>query len=131
MCCGEALRGRVAWAHDWISDPSLTPLFQTLLELDRQRRHTGAERRAGRSRRGASARQRRHAPRQIRRRVRLALIELRRIGNVPIPVMRAPAHHVQCPGWVKLGPKVGFVGRPLWPQNQTSQRPARMSQKCQ
>jgi hypothetical protein len=56
MCCGEALRGRVAWAHDWISDPSLTPLFQTLLELDRQRRHTGAERRAGRSRRGASAR---------------------------------------------------------------------------
>ena len=65
MCCGEALRGRVAWAHDWISDPSLTPLFQTLLELDRQRRHTGAERRAGRSRRGASARQRRHAPRQI------------------------------------------------------------------
>jgi outer membrane autotransporter protein len=25
-----ALRGRVAWAHDWISDPRLTPLFQTL-----------------------------------------------------------------------------------------------------
>jgi autotransporter-associated beta strand protein len=25
-----ALRGRVAWAHDWVSDPSLTPLFQTL-----------------------------------------------------------------------------------------------------
>jgi autotransporter-associated beta strand protein len=25
-----ALRGRVAWAHDWVSDPTLTPLFQTL-----------------------------------------------------------------------------------------------------
>ena len=25
-----ALRGRVAWAHDWVSDPSLMPLFQSL-----------------------------------------------------------------------------------------------------
>jgi uncharacterized protein with beta-barrel porin domain len=25
-----ALRGRVAWAHDWVSDPTLTPVFQTL-----------------------------------------------------------------------------------------------------
>jgi T5SS/PEP-CTERM-associated repeat protein/autotransporter-associated beta strand protein len=25
-----ALRGRVAWAHDWVSDPSLVPVFQTL-----------------------------------------------------------------------------------------------------
>jgi outer membrane autotransporter protein len=25
-----ALRGRVAWAHDWVSEPTLTPLFQTL-----------------------------------------------------------------------------------------------------
>jgi outer membrane autotransporter protein len=25
-----ALRGRLAWAHDWVSDPTLTPLFQTL-----------------------------------------------------------------------------------------------------
>jgi len=24
------LRGRVAWAHDWITDPSLTAVFQTL-----------------------------------------------------------------------------------------------------
>ena len=23
-------RGRVAWAHDWVSDPSLTPLFLSL-----------------------------------------------------------------------------------------------------
>jgi autotransporter-associated beta strand protein len=25
-----ALRGRVAWAHDWVSDPSLLPVFQAL-----------------------------------------------------------------------------------------------------
>jgi outer membrane autotransporter protein len=25
-----ALRGRVAWAHDWVSDPSLLPAFQAL-----------------------------------------------------------------------------------------------------
>ena len=25
-----SFRGRLAWAHDWVSDPSLTPLFQTL-----------------------------------------------------------------------------------------------------
>jgi autotransporter-associated beta strand protein len=25
-----ALRGRVAWAHDWISDPTLVPVFQAL-----------------------------------------------------------------------------------------------------
>jgi outer membrane autotransporter protein len=25
-----ALRGRVAWAHDWVSDPTLLPVFQTL-----------------------------------------------------------------------------------------------------
>jgi autotransporter-associated beta strand protein len=25
-----SLRGRLAWAHDWVSDPTLTPLFQTL-----------------------------------------------------------------------------------------------------
>jgi uncharacterized protein with beta-barrel porin domain len=25
-----ALRGRAAWAHDWVSDPTLVPLFQTL-----------------------------------------------------------------------------------------------------
>jgi outer membrane autotransporter protein len=24
------MRARVAWAHDWVSDPSLVPLFQTL-----------------------------------------------------------------------------------------------------
>jgi uncharacterized protein with beta-barrel porin domain len=26
-----ALRGRLAWAHDWVSDSTLTPLFQLAL----------------------------------------------------------------------------------------------------
>ena len=25
-----ALRGRLAWAHDWVSDATLTPVFQSL-----------------------------------------------------------------------------------------------------
>ena len=25
-----ALRGRIAWAHDWVSDATLMPLFQSL-----------------------------------------------------------------------------------------------------
>ena len=25
-----ALRGRMAWAHDWVSDPTLTPVFEAL-----------------------------------------------------------------------------------------------------
>ncbi len=25
-----ALRGRLAWAHDWVSDPTLAAVFQTL-----------------------------------------------------------------------------------------------------
>ena len=25
-----SLRARVAWAHDWVSDPTLAPVFQTL-----------------------------------------------------------------------------------------------------
>src|SRR5262249_14500256 len=25
-----ALRARLAWAHDWVSDPTLAPVFQTL-----------------------------------------------------------------------------------------------------
>jgi hypothetical protein len=29
-CCCSTLRTRVAWAHDWISDPTLAAVFQTL-----------------------------------------------------------------------------------------------------
>jgi outer membrane autotransporter protein len=35
-----ALRGRVAWAHDWVSDPSLAAVFQTLPGACRPRRST-------------------------------------------------------------------------------------------
>ena len=56
-------------------------------ELHRQRRHTGAELRPGLSGWGASACERHHAARQIRRRVRLTLVDLWRNGNVPIQVV--------------------------------------------
>jgi hypothetical protein len=30
-CCSTpALRARLAWSHDWVSDPTLVPVFQTL-----------------------------------------------------------------------------------------------------
>jgi uncharacterized protein with beta-barrel porin domain len=29
-CAALALRGRLAWAHDWVSDPTLAAVFQTL-----------------------------------------------------------------------------------------------------
>ena len=56
-------------------------------ELHRQRRAPAAELRAGIGRWGASLRQRDHVARQVRRRVRLALIDLRRNGDVPIQVV--------------------------------------------
>ena len=92
-----ALRGRVAWAHDWVSDPTLTPLFQALpgCELHRQRRDAGTELRAGVGRCGASARQRDHAARQVRRRVRLALIDLRRNGDVPIQAAKCASDLIE------------------------------------
>jgi hypothetical protein len=58
-------------------------------ELHRQWLGPTAELRAGVGRWGASLWQRDHVTRQIRRRVRLALIDLRRNGNVPIQVVRA------------------------------------------
>ena len=84
-----ALRGRVAWAHDWVSDPTLTPLFQSLpgASFIVNGATPGAELRAGLGRRRASPRQRDHAARQVRRRVRLALVDLRRHGDVPIQVV--------------------------------------------
>ena len=86
-----ALRGRVAWAHDWVSDPTPDAAVPgaSRRELHRQRRAPAAELRAGIGRRGASLRQRDHVARQVRRRVRLALIDLRRNGDVPIQVVRA------------------------------------------
>jgi len=30
VAIGRFLRARAAWAHDWVSDPTLTPLFQAL-----------------------------------------------------------------------------------------------------
>ena len=54
-----ALRGRVAWAHDWVSDPTLTPLFQALPGASFiVNGRPATELRAGVGRRRASLRQR-------------------------------------------------------------------------
>ena len=68
------LRARLAWAHDWVSDPTLGGGVPDApgRELHRQRRDTGEELRARLRRHRASPRQRRHAARQVRRRVRRA-----------------------------------------------------------
>jgi hypothetical protein len=81
-----ALRGRVAWAHDWVSDPTLTPLFQALpgasfIVNGATLPQNSALASAGG---GTPTRKRRDAARQVRRRVRLALLHLRRHGDVPI-----------------------------------------------
>jgi uncharacterized protein with beta-barrel porin domain len=56
-------------------------------ELHRQRRDAREEFRARLCRRGASARQRRYATRQVRRRVRLPLCHLRRDGHASLQVV--------------------------------------------
>ena len=73
-----ALRARLAWAHDWVSDPPLARRVPGASgrELHRQRRGAGEELRACLGRRRASSRQRRLAARQIRRRVRQPLLHL-------------------------------------------------------
>jgi T5SS/PEP-CTERM-associated repeat protein/autotransporter-associated beta strand protein len=86
-----ALRGRVAWAHDVgkRSDADAAVPGASRRELHRQRRAPAAELRADIGRRGAALRQRDHITRQVRWRVRLALIDLRRNGDVPIQVVKA------------------------------------------
>jgi len=72
-----ALRARLAWAHDWVSDPVLGAVFQAAgRRLHRQWRDPSAELRAGIGRRGAAANQRRLVARQVRQRVLLALDDL-------------------------------------------------------
>ena len=58
-------------------------------ELHRQRCHPRAELGAGVGGRGASLRQWDHAARQVRRRICLALIDLRRHGHASLQVVRA------------------------------------------
>jgi T5SS/PEP-CTERM-associated repeat protein len=65
-------RGRLAWAHDWVSDPNahLRVPGASRRELHRQRRDAGEELRARLGRRGAALCQRRLVAGQARRRVR-------------------------------------------------------------
>ena len=74
------LRGRLAWAHDWVSDPSLAAVFQALPGASFI--VTGAtpakDFRARLRRRRAQARQRRDALGQARRRARQPRTDLHR-----------------------------------------------------
>ena len=84
------LRARLAWAHDWVSDPSARGRVPDASgrELHRQRRDPGEELRARLGRHRASPRQRRHTARQVRRRVREPLHHLCRHWYHPIFVVR-------------------------------------------
>ena len=73
-----SLRARVAWAHDWVSDPDARRRVPGAAgrELHRQRRDAGEELRARVCRHRASPRQRRRIAGKVRRRVRQPLIDL-------------------------------------------------------
>ena len=84
-----ALRGRVAWPHDWVSDATLTPVFQSLPGAsfivngalpvkDSALASAGGELRLANGD---------HAARQVRRRIRLTLVDLRRHGDPPLQVV--------------------------------------------
>ena len=93
-----ALRARLAWAHDWVSDPDPCGGVPDASgrELHRQRCDAGTELRAGIGRRGASACQRRLVARQIRRRVCIALNHLWRHGDNSLSVVTAAAAFAEC-----------------------------------
>jgi hypothetical protein len=104
-------------------------------ELHRQWRSPAAEFRAGISWRGASLRQRRDAARQVRWRLRLAFINLRRNGDVPIQVVRkvtrTSSSFLQRPLGVKLGPWSDVRCMTVFPRKRKSIRGLAMSQTCQ
>ena len=77
-----ALRARLAWAHDWVTDPVLGAVFQTLPGASFiVNGATPARTPPCIGRRGAAASQRRLVARQVRRRVCIALDHLWRHGD--------------------------------------------------
>ena len=90
-----ALRGRLAWAHDWVSDPTLAAVFQALpgASFIVNGADAGEELRADIGRRRASPRQRRLTPRQVRRRVRQPLLHLCRHRNHPLRLVKRRRRH--------------------------------------
>ena len=82
------LRGRLAWAHDWVSDPTLMPVFQSLPGASFiVNGATPAKFCARVGGCGASVRQRHQPARQVRRRLRRALIDLRRHRHDPLQLV--------------------------------------------
>jgi autotransporter-associated beta strand protein len=86
------LRSRLAWAHDWVSDPALAAVFQMLPGASFiVNGDAGEEFRARLRRRGASPRQRRLAARQVRRRICLPRLHLCRHRDLALHVVSSRA----------------------------------------
>ena len=85
------LRGRLAWAHDWVSNPALGAVFQALPGSNFT--VNGAAPPQNSALTTASAELHLHAQLdgdgEIRRRVRLRLADLRRNGHDPLHVVTA------------------------------------------
>jgi hypothetical protein len=85
------LRARLAWAHDWVSNPSLAAAFQTLPGTSFIVNGATPARNCARlRRRRASPRQWRDATRQVRRRIRARLANLCRHRHYPLRVVEQP-----------------------------------------
>ena len=111
-----ALRARLAWAHDWVSDPTLGAVFQTLpgASFIVNGATPGKELRARIGRRRASPRQRRHPHRQVRRRVRLALVHLCRNRNSALRLVKRWFRHRRAPQNIRpCNKKLGAVCGPV------------------
>ncbi|MGB6344922.1 MAG: autotransporter outer membrane beta-barrel domain-containing protein [Xanthobacteraceae bacterium] len=84
------LRGRLAWAHDWVTNPRGVP-DAAGIELHHQRRHPAGQFRA-RQRSGGIAHQRQlDGDRQVRRRIRAERADLCRHRHVALHVVTAPS----------------------------------------
>ena len=95
-----AMRARLAWAHDWVSDPVLGAVFQTLPGAGFIVNGATPAQNSALASAGVrtSARQRRLGARQVRRRVCVALDHVWRHWDFPIQVVRSlPDRRLLCP----------------------------------
>ena len=104
-----ALRARVAWAHDWVTDPVLGAVFQTLpgASFIVNGAIPAQNSALAFGRRRTAARQWRLAAWQVRRRVRLALDHIRRHGDDPLSVVSSggrAAHSSSASRWARFRP---------------------------
>ena len=89
------LRARLAWAHDWVSNPALNASFESLpgTSFTVNGAPVPHELGADLGRRAIVLHAELVAARQVRRRVRLASQTLRRLGNAALRVVSKGALH--------------------------------------